>query len=325
MEEPELGRVETMDVRTVWPREDHDFTPWLAKNLELLGGALDMKLKLIQPEAPVGPYYLDILAKEVDRDVKVVIENQYGVSDMTHLGQLLIYAAGLDARIAIWVAPEFGYEHAEALVRLNEWTHDGIAFYGVQVSVIKIGDSKPAPVFRPVVSPGFWNKHITLASGGMSQRHRRFHDFFQPLIGELIQSGFRDGPTQRFDYTGRYFRSPSNRGVRYAVSLEGNNDAWVTLHIEMGDKKQTKHIFDTLLRQQEQIQECLAGEWHWNRHNGQNFSSINIRRDGSIDDCVGKLKETRAWMLRTLPKLREVFDQRVADILGKPQTLLDEP
>ena len=88
-----------------------------------------MKLELLKSEAPVGPYYLDILAKEVDRGVEAAIENQYGTTDMAHLGQLLIYAAGYDARIAIWVAPEFGYEHAQALHRLNEWTRDGIDFY----------------------------------------------------------------------------------------------------------------------------------------------------------------------------------------------------
>ena len=62
MGELKLGRVETVGVQTVWPREDDDFTPWLARNLHLLGEALHMNLELIQYEAPVGPYYLDILA-----------------------------------------------------------------------------------------------------------------------------------------------------------------------------------------------------------------------------------------------------------------------
>ena len=84
------------------------------------------------------------------------------------------------------------YEHAQALHLLNEWTHDGTDFYGVQVRVIKIGDSLPAPEFRLVVYPGGWNKDITLPSGGMSQIARQFHDFFQPIIGELIRTDFAD-------------------------------------------------------------------------------------------------------------------------------------
>ena len=310
-----------MNVQTVWPREDYDFTPWLAKNLDLLGEALDMKLALVQPEAPVGPYYLDILAKEGDKGVTVAIENQYGPADMTHLGQLLIYAAGCDARIAIWVAPEFGYEHAQALTRLNEWTHDGIEFYGVQVRVIKIGDSLPAPEFRPVVYPGGWNKDITLPSGGMSQIARQFHDFFQPIIAELHRTGFADRDFYRFGHTdsyfGRYFSTRSRRDVSYAASLE-KNYAWVTLHIEAEDgKEHTKEIFDALRKDQEQIEQSIGAKLDWRPYDPYTFSSISLRRDGSIDDPPEKLAATREWMLEYLPRLKEVMDPRLEAIMAE--------
>ena len=207
-----------------------------------------MKLELVQPEAPVGPFSLDILAKEAGRGVTVAVENQLEWTDFSHLGQLLTYATGCGAHIAIWVAPEFRYEHAEALHRLNEWTRDEIEFYGVQVSVIRIGDSSPAPVFRSVVSPGCWNKDITQPpSETMSPKDLRFHHFFQPLIGELIGTCFADKATQYFDSSGRLFSSGLDRGVGYAVSF-WKNAAWVTLHIRMEDDALTKRIFDELKR-----------------------------------------------------------------------------
>ena len=46
---PELGKVERVDVRTIWPHEAHDFTPWLASRLDLLGDALGMDLELVRP------------------------------------------------------------------------------------------------------------------------------------------------------------------------------------------------------------------------------------------------------------------------------------
>ena len=303
------------DVRDKWPHEAQNFTPWLADNLHLLGKTLGMKLELVQTEALIGPFSLDILAREAASGVIVAIENQLEETDLTHLGQLLTYATGCGAHIAIWVAPYFGYEHAQALHRLNEWSSERIRFYGVKVEVLREEGSELTPRLRKVVYPGGWDKNLTLRSREMPPTTRKYYDFFQPLIAGLPGACFAERVVQRFGPSDRHFPSPLNDGIWYAASLEGANDAWVTLHIEMGDKKQTKHIFDTLLKQQEQIGECLAGEWHWNRHNGQNFSSINIRRDGSIDDCAGKLKETRAWMLRTLPKLKQVFEQRVADIL----------
>ena len=107
------------------------------KNLQVLGDSLGLKLEWIQSEVPIGPYFLDILARETREDAKVAIENQLEETNLHHLGQLLTYATGCGAHIAIWVAPEFGYEHAQALHLLNEWTNGRIRFYGVKVEVIK--------------------------------------------------------------------------------------------------------------------------------------------------------------------------------------------
>ena len=97
--------MESVDVHRKWPHEALDFTPWLAENLKMLNGALKLELELVQREAPVGPFFCDILAKEVGSGEKVAIENQLELTDHSHLGQLLTYSAGLDALIAVWVAP----------------------------------------------------------------------------------------------------------------------------------------------------------------------------------------------------------------------------
>ena len=65
MNAPEEG-VEQLDVRTMWPHEARSFTPWLAKNLPLLGAELGLKLELIQTEHRVVSLVLDILAEEPD-------------------------------------------------------------------------------------------------------------------------------------------------------------------------------------------------------------------------------------------------------------------
>ena len=158
---------EQLDVHTIFKHEALDFTPWLAENLHMLGDAIGLKLEPVQTEAPVGPYFLDIKAKAADGGAIVAIENQLEVTDMGHLGQLLTYATGCEAHIAIWVAPAFGYEHAQALHRLNEWTKDSIRFYGVKVEVIKQAGGDPSPRFRKVVWPGGWCKEATLQPGEM--------------------------------------------------------------------------------------------------------------------------------------------------------------
>ena len=265
------------------------------------------------------PYYLDILAKETDKGVKVAIENQLEETNLHHLGQLLTYATGCDAPIAIWVAPEFGYEHAQALHRLNKWTDDRIRFYGVKVEVVKTaGADSPETKFHKVVYPGGWNKEITLRSGQMHPTTRRYYDFFQPLVDVLLGKDFAAKAVNHYGRTGRRFPSRLNPGIFYAASIVGPNNAWVTLHIRnirTDDIEQSNQIFDTLKGHREQIEKCLEAEWHWRRWDKYTFSSISIRTDGSIDDPHEKLKETSDWMLEHLPKLKEIFDPLLAEVL----------
>ncbi len=309
---------EQLDVHTMWQHEAHDFTPWLAENLHMLGDAIGLKLEFVQREVLVGPYFLDIKAKAADGGAIVAIENQLEVTDLHHLGQLLTYATGCGAQTAVWVAPAFGYEHAQALHRLNEWTKDSIRFYGVKVEVIKQAGGDPSPRFRKVVWPGGWCKEATLQPGEMDPEQLRYHEFFRPLIARLLRDGFADKAVQRFYYADRIFPSRLNPGIGYAAELH-RGSAWVILSIRMEEKECTKRIFDLLKADRAEIERSVdagpALDWHWLRHDNFSFSSICIRRDGSINYPPEKLEETRAWMIDLLPKLKEVFDQRLAHVL----------
>ena len=254
---------EQVAVRDKWEHEALNFTPWLYENLDLLGNAIGMKLKPVQMEVPVGPYFLDILAKETDKGVKVAIENQLEETNLHHLGQLLTYATGCNAPIAIWVAPEFGYEHAQALDRLNEWTNEGVRFFGVKVEVVKkAGSACPEPRLQKVVYPGGWNKEATLASGEMSLTKRRHHEFFQPIVSKLLADGFADRASQNFWYADRIFPSRVHKRIGYEVSLYQGR-ACVSLHIKLDDNLRTKQVFDMLKDDREQVQKSVvAGARH---------------------------------------------------------------
>ena len=312
-----------LDVRSKWPSESQDFTPWLAKNLDLLGKAIGMKLELVQEEKLIGSLYLDILAKDTDTGELVAIENQLEWSDIDHMGRLLIYTAGCDARVAIWVAPDFMYEYAKTIHWLSEWTSKKVKLYCVKVEVVKgVGDSELKPRFRKVVYPGGWDKTATLPPvPPVPPAVQKHHDFYRPLVAGLIRSDFADKAVQRFSHTDRSFPSRIDPRVRYIVSLGGHNDAWVTFHIWMASKEEANRIFNKLHADHKAIESSInAGaclDWRWYRHDSQAFSSISVRRDGSIDDPPEKLEETRAWMLDLLPRFKEVFDPRVEKILAE--------
>lgn len=321
MSTPDQQR-ERVDVREIWPHEALDFTPWLADNLGPLGEELDLRLELVAREVPVGPFFLDILAKETDTGSLVAIENQLEWTNFHHLAQLLVYSTGRGARVAIWVATEFVYELAEVLHRLNEWTVDGVRFYGVKVEAVQAAEgSQPEARFRKVVYPGGWDTNQTLMSRIEGEDASKHQKFFEPLIDTAAGAGhFQPKPFQRFGHGGRYFRSLDIEGISYAVSFNAPNNAWVTLHIEAGDKERTKHIFDSLHARRSEFQTAISidpvSEWHWYRYDRWNFSSINIRKDGSVNDPPEKRDETRRWMFDLLPKLKDAFEPRVAEILA---------
>mgnify|MGYP000884166979 FL=1 len=87
-----LGRLEKLDLRKYWKKEDTDFTPWLAQeeNIQLLGETIGLDLEVQSQEENVGPFRADILCRETTNDQYVLIENQLEKTDHTHLGQLMI-------------------------------------------------------------------------------------------------------------------------------------------------------------------------------------------------------------------------------------------
>src|SRR4051812_17294544 len=76
-------------------------------------------------EVAVGPFSADILCKDSSDGSWVVIENQIEKTDHGHLGQILTYAAGLNAKTLVWVAAKFTEEHRASLDWLNENTPEG--------------------------------------------------------------------------------------------------------------------------------------------------------------------------------------------------------
>ena len=155
----EFDRLTEADLRTAWPHEAHDFTPWLAENLERLSEVIGIPLETETIEAPVGEFAGDILATGPDGQ-SVLIENQLEWSDHTHLGQIMTYLAGLDARIVVWIARDFTEPHLSAIQWLNRHTENEFAFFAIKLRVVRIAASPLAPIFEVIAKPNNWERQV---------------------------------------------------------------------------------------------------------------------------------------------------------------------
>lgn len=182
-----LGRLTSVKPREVWRHEALDFTPWLLKNADVLSDLLGMDLVLEAAEHPVGGFSLDLIGRDETNGTVVIVENQLEESDHTHLGQILTYAAGTNPTTIVWVNTGFRPEHRAAIDWLNERTSEDTRFFGVEIEVVRIGDSDPAPAFRLVAQPNDWEKQVKAAatSGAVTAREAAYSEFWTNFLARV--------------------------------------------------------------------------------------------------------------------------------------------
>lgn len=129
MSQLQLGKIQMLSARELWRHEERDFTPWLAQNIEQLSELLGVQIVVDHIEHKVGGYELDILGHVEENEAVVIIENQLQGTDHGHLGQLITYAAGLEAALIIWIATDVRDEHRAAINWLNSNTVDKVSFF----------------------------------------------------------------------------------------------------------------------------------------------------------------------------------------------------
>jgi hypothetical protein len=307
---PDFGKIKKVNVRDIWQHEAHDFTPWLAENIEKLGESVGMDLELIEQEASVGSFSLDILAKDLSTGHHIVIENQFGDTDHDHLGKMLTYAAGFDASKVIWISENVRDEHRQTIEWLNQRTDTDTQFFAIEVEVFKIDDSKPAYNFKPIVFPNEWRKSKKEGwKGILSSKAEAYREYFQSLIDEL---------RSKHSFTKAKIAQPQNwyifptgiSGISYGTSFAQGGRVRVELYIDVGESDKNKRLFDWLFEQKEIIETEFEEPLDWERLDSRRASRIAIYREGSIDDAE-TLQEIYSWAVQELLKFRKVFSFRL--------------
>ena len=309
----DFGQIKSVDLREGWPNEAQDFTPWLEQHISLLGDALGLELEVQEREAPVGGFSLDLLARDLGRNKTVVIENQLTATDHVHLGQVLTYGAGFDAGAVIWLARTFRDEHRQAIDWLNQHTGEGVEFFGVEIQLLRIDESKLAPNFKLVATPNQWTKEKRQGVvGGTSEKQEKYRSFFQGLIDELREQHGFTGARKAQPQSWYYFASGFAK-VNYGFSFAEKGRARVELYIDR-DKEWNERAYDELESDKKALESGLEEGLQWERLDNNKACRISVVRTGTIEDDAEALEGIRKWSVLRLLRFKDVFGPRLQNL-----------
>jgi hypothetical protein len=306
---PELGKLETLDPRLVWKNEAHDFTPWLLANADRLSGALGIDLEFEAAEHPVGGFSLDLVGRDITNDAVLIVENQLEGTDHSHLGQVLTYAAGTEASTIVWIATGFRDEHRQALDWLNEQTGEDTHFFGIELQVVKIGDSAPAPLFNVVVQPNDWQKQVRAATqpGALSAKGAAYVDFWRRFLDRVHiehpdwTSGRAVGPDNWYEMKGPI------SGCRYSYSFAGQNRLRHELYIDTGDGERNLEILAYLRDQRTQLEGEYGRPLSWEELEGKRACRVADYLEGCTVLDQERHEEYVEWFLDAGVRLRRAL------------------
>ncbi|MFV8479988.1 DUF4268 domain-containing protein [Mycoplasma sp. T193] len=297
----ELGKVNKIqDLRSVWKNEPRNFSKWLAEdeNLKMLGDAINVDMTLDELESKVGGFSVDLLATENGTSRKIIIENQLEDTDHLHLGQIITYASGKDAKIVIWLVKKAREEHKKAIEWLNDQTRD-VSFFLVEIELWQIDNSPIAPHFNVVEMPNDWAKTI----GGLSDSDKIRYEFWQSFSRYAFDNPeFKKEFSQRKPYPQNWYSlGISNKS--YTVNVGANitqKIIYVCLYIP-GDKD----FFDKLKKSKEEFEQKFGCSLEWKEASKDCRIVANKKADIKTE-TDNNWKALFKWLMEMSLKMKKV-------------------
>lgn len=307
-----LSKLKKIDLRKEWEHEAKDFTNWLAtdKSLQLLSEEIGIDISLIQTEASVGKFSVDILAEEDNTGRKIVIENQLETTNHDHLGKIITYASGFDAEIVIWIVKGVRDEHKQAVDWLNEHTDDKINIFVIRMELWQIGDSPYAAKFYVVSKPNDWAKAIrkSTSRADLSDRKLMQLEFWTQFkeYAALQQTSLR----LRKAYPQNWYDiSVGNSKSHIALTIDADNDQ-IRCELYIPD---SKPLFKALWDNREKIENKLSCELEWMELEGKKASRVRTIHGIEIDNSEN-WDVSFQWLMDTAQQFQTVFAEQLKKI-----------
>lgn len=301
----EIGRLIEVDVRELWKHEQYDFSNWLAKesNIEYLNEILGLTLIEVEKEINVGPYRCDIVATDETSGLKVIIENQLESTNHDHLGKIITYASGLDAKVIVWIVREAKEEHRAAIEWLNNYTSSEIDFFLIEIHAYKIGDSNPAPKFEVVEKPNDFVKRSKNKDDGELNTSQTERLIFWTQFNEKILSKGKPFNLRKPTTDHWYDVAIGTSAAKIAVDLVNKENCIILELYIHSDKK----LYDSLFEKKNEIERELDMNFEWDRLDSKKASRIKYYIHGLDFEDHSNYDQLMSEIIDKVTRMRKVI------------------
>ncbi len=306
----QLGKLEKVPLREVWKHEALNFTTWLAQdeNLKLLSNEIGIDISLIQTEASVGKFSVDILAEEENTNRKIVIENQLESTDHDHLGKIITYASGFDAEIIIWIVKDVRDEHKQAIDWLNENTNEKINFFAINIELWRIGNSPLAPKFNIISKPNNWAKALKKSSSSISSNNttdlKMLQLEFWTNLNEYIKNQNINLNT-RTPRPQHWYDLTLGVGSKAHLSLVVHNrEQYCSVEVYIPNLKDLYYLLE---QDKDKIENETNLKFEWMELPEKQASRIRIKKFDFNLESTDKWNDYFKWMTQTIKTMKPIF------------------
>ena len=301
-----IGKFVEVDIRDLWKHEQYDFSEWLSKeeNIENLNDILGLTLVDISKEAYVGSYRCDIFAKDETTGTKVIIENQLEASNHDHLGKIITYASGLDAKVVVWIVKQAKEEHRSAIEWLNNNTNNELNFFLIELHAYKIDDSNPAPMFEVIEKPnGFIKNTKAINNQDNLNKSQSERLEFWNKFNEVVEQNGKPFNIRKATTDHWYDVALGTSEAHISINLV-NKSSYVVIDVYINDNKE---LFDNLMDKKDIIESELGFKLVWDRLDNGKASRIKYRIKGLNFDDHSNYEELMKEIIDKVIIMRAAF------------------
>ena len=269
-----IGRLRRVALREVWAHEAHDFTPWLAENVDVLNSAIDLTLSIVAREQTVGDFSVDLVAEDESGN-PVIIENQLERSNHDHLGKLITYLTQIGAKAAIWIVSDPRPEHISAISWLNE--SSSASFYLLKLEAVRIEDSPPAPMLTLIVGSSEESQAAGETKREFTERYSLRRRFWTSLLEGAKEKTLLHANTSA-SQSNYVMTGAGSSGLNFRYVIQQHTSE-IDLYIDRGRAadNENEEIFDTLEEAKDKIEEVFGEPLEWQRLEGKRACRIGKR------------------------------------------------